>query len=308
MTGLLLACVAAYGVHLVYTSLAFGWRGVRPGPPVSPVSSGVDRRPRAVGQRAVARAGGSGPVRELLALSALSGVIVGVAGWALFGGTLPPVAAGLAGIAFPAASARGRAVRRRRSAQESWPHLIEEIRIRTTTLGRSIPQALFDAARAAPPELQGAFAEARREWLLSTDLARALDVLRERLADPTADAVCETLLVAHQIGGGDLDRVLVALVDDRTMDLQGRKDAQSRQAGARFARSFTVVVPLGMALVGLSIGQGRAAYATPTGQALVVLGLAVMAGCWMWAGWIMRLPEERRVFGPGPTGRPGVVR
>jgi tight adherence protein B len=87
------------------------------------------------------------------------------------------------------------------------------------------------------------------------------------------------------------------------MDLQGRKDAQSRQAGARFARSFTVVVPLGMAMVGLSIGQGRAAYGTPTGQGLVVVGLLVMVVCWIWAGRIMRLPEERRVFGSSASDR-----
>jgi tight adherence protein B len=298
MTGLLFAFAAAYGMHLLYTSLAFGWKGVRPGPPVVSGPATRSERPSVQLQRRIERAGIVGPRGELLGLVVLVGGFAGALGWAVFGGVLPPLAFGMAGSVVPIASARSRVARRRRLAQESWPRLIEEIRIRATTLGRSIPQALFDAARAAPPELQGAFAEARREWLLATDLERALEVLRSRLADPTADAVCETLLVAHQIGGGDLDRVLHALVDDRIMDLQGRKDAQSRQAGARFARGFTVLVPLGMALVGLSMGQGRAAYATPMGQTLVLIGLAVMAGCWVWAGRIMQLPDERRVFGP----------
>jgi tight adherence protein B len=52
-----------------------------------------------------------------------------------------------------------------------------------------------------------------------------------------------------------------------------------------------------MTLAGLSIGTGRAAYQTPVGQVLVVIGLAAMAGCWLWAGRLMRLPEEQRVFG-----------
>jgi tight adherence protein B len=295
MTGLIIALVAAYGVHLVYTSVALGWVGVRPGPPL-PGRVDPGGRPGAVMRRQLERLAGAGPLGELVALSALAGGVGAAVGWFLFGGVLPPLAIAAAGALVPVASARGRNARRRRLAQESWPRIIEEIRIRATTLGRSVPQALFDAGRAAPPVLQPAFAEARREWLLSTDLERALDVLRDQLADPTADAVCETLLVAHQIGGGDLDRVLQALVDDRIMDLQGRKDAQSGQAGARFARSFTVVVPLGMALVGLSIGQGRASYGTPIGQLLVVVGLSVMAGCWAWAGRIMQVPPERRVF------------
>jgi tight adherence protein B len=216
--------------------------------------------------------------------------------WTLFGGVLPPMAGGAFAAAFPVAAARRRRTARREQARDAWPRLIEEIRITTTTLGRSIPQALFEVGRRAPDEMRPAFEAAHREWLLSTDFERTVGVLESRLADATADTVCETLLVAHAIGGNDVDRALTALIEDRIMDLQGRKDARSRQAGARFARRFVLLVPLGMALVGLSIGEGRAAYATPDGQLLVLVGLALMALCWAWAGQIMRLPEEQRVF------------
>ena len=50
------------------------------------------------------------------------------------------------------------------------------------------------------------------------------------------------------------------------------------------------------AVAGLSIGTGREAYQTVLGQALVALGLAVVVGCWLWAGRIMVVPEEERVF------------
>jgi tight adherence protein B len=56
-----------------------------------------------------------------------------------------------------------------------------------------------------------------------------------------------------------------------------------------------------MALVGLSIGEGRAAYQEASGQALVLLALALMAACWMWASHIMRLPQEQRVFMPAAS-------
>jgi tight adherence protein B len=104
------------------------------------------------------------------------------------------------------------------------------------------------------------------------------------------------LLVAYEIGGTELDRRLTALAEDRVQDVQGRKDARAKQAGVRFARRFVLVVPLGMSLAGLSIGTGRRAYETPMGQLLVVVGLAFVAGCWVWAGRLMRLPEEQRVF------------
>lgn len=279
MTALVLAMVGAYGVHLLYTSAAMGWRGVAPGPASARVRRPLPSVPR-----------------DLVAVTAVLGLVGAAFGWTLFGGVVPPLAIGAAVGSVPVVSARARSERRRALAREAWPRLIEEIRIKTTSLGRSIPQALLDVGAHAPAELQPAFEQARREWLLSTDFERTLDVLRAQLQDATADAVCETLLVAHQIGGNDVDRCLGALIDDRVMDLQGRKDAASRQAGARFARSFTLVVPLAMALIGMSIGQGRSAYASATGQVLVVVAVALMGACWLWAGRIMRLPQDQRVF------------
>jgi tight adherence protein B len=121
-------------------------------------------------------------------------------------------------------------------------------------------------------------------------------VLKAGLADPTADAACETLLVAHEVGGTDLDRRLDALIEDRVIDVQGRKDARSKQAGVRFARRFVLLVPVGMALVGMTVGNGRAAYGTPWGQVMVAVGIACIVACWLWAGRLLALPEEERVF------------
>jgi len=55
-------------------------------------------------------------------------------------------------------------------------------------------------------------------------------------------------------------------------------------------------VPFGMALAGLSIGNGRSAYQSPLGQSGVVAAVVMVIGCWLWSGRIMRLPEEERVF------------
>ena len=78
--------------------------------------------------------------------------------------------------------------------------------------------------------------------------------------------------------------------------MQGRKDARARQAGVRFARRFVLIVPLGMALAGMSVGNGRQAYEEPQGQAVVLVAMAMTGGCWAWASRILRLPDEERVF------------
>lgn len=292
MTGLLLALCAATGVFYLYTAWGFGWRGLRLGPVPA---RGVRRRPGA-GDWLVQAGLAEVDPRQFGAVTVVLAVSGAALGFALFGGPLPAVALALCLGATPLASYRVRRAQRRAAAQQSWPRIIEEIRILTSSLGRSVPQALFEAGERAPASLRPAFDAAQREWLLSTDFERTVRVLKAGLADPTADAACETLLVAHEVGGADLDRRLEAPVDDRVIDVQGRKDARSKQAGVRFARSFVLLVPLGMALVGMSIGSGRQAYATPWGQMMVVVGIGAVVVCWAWAGRLLALPEEERVF------------
>lgn len=292
MGALLIAAVGAYGVYLLYTSLAFGWRGRLSEPGFAKRQT---RRRRARDWMAQAGLNGVRPA-ELATVMAVLFLVSATATYSLFGGILPAAVAGAFASSAPIASYRARRARIRDEAREAWPRLIEEIRLQTTSRGRSIPQALLEVGRRGPEDLRPAFAAAEREWSISTDFGRTVGVLKDRLADPTADAACETLLVAHEVGGSDVDRRLAALVEDRIQDLEGRKDARAKQAGVRFARRFVLLVPAGMAIAGLSIGTGRAAYQTPLGQVFVVAGLAVVVGCWLWAGRLLRLPTEERVF------------
>jgi len=231
----------------------------------------------------------------VVATLAVVGTLVG---YLLFAGVLPALMIGGFAGSTPIAAYRHRRQARRRAAQDGWPRMIEEIRLLTGSVGRSIPQALFEVGRHGPDELRPAFAAAHREWLLSTDFGRTVDVLKSQLADPTADATLETLLIAHDLGGADVGRRLEALAEDRRRDTHDRKDARAKQAGARFARRFVLIVPLGMALVGMSVGTGREAYQSGLGQVTVVVALALVLACWLWAGHIMRLPDEERVFQP----------
>jgi len=257
-TALVLAVVGAYGVHLVYSALALGWTGVGPGPRVARARA----RPGRGVRDWLAQAGlDDVPPVEFGAVVAVLVVLGAAFGFAIFGSVVPAVCLGAFAGSFPIAAYRNRRRVRRAIAQEAWPRMIEEIRILTRSLGRSVPQALFEVGGRGPEELRPAFAAAHREWLISTDFARTVRVLK-----------------------------------DRTQDVQGRKDARAKQAGVRFARRFVLIVPLGMAAAGVSVGEGRAAYQTPGGQLAVVIGIALTVACWWWAGTIMRIPEEERVF------------
>lgn len=292
MVALLLTAAGAYGVFLIYTSVAFGWRGIR----AVPVRDDASLRRRRVDEWRAQAGLADVPTRQLGTAASVLFLGGAVVAFAIFGGIVPAILAGGFAATFPMAAYQQRRKARAETAHEAWPRLIEEMRILTGNAGRSIPQALFEAGASAPAELGPAFAAAHREWLISTDFERTMAVLKEQLADATADAVCETLLIAHDLGGTDVDRRLDDLAQDRRLDAQYRKDVRARQAGVRFARRFVLIVPLGMAFAGLSVGNGRAAYETPTGQLAVAVALGMVVLCWVWAGRIMRLPDEERVF------------
>ncbi len=292
MAAVLVAVAGAAGVFLLYTSIVLGWRGLG----VGPASTTRRHRPHRA-QQWLAQAGlDDVQPSEFLWVMALLFVLGTGLTFVLFGSPLPAVAVGAFAATYPVASYRARRRRRRRAAAEAWPRMIEEIALLTGSLGRSVPQALFEVGRRGPDEMRAAFEAATRHWLVTTDFPASLSVLKAGLADATADAACETLLVAHEVGGSDVQRRLAALVEDRTADVQGRKDAASRQAGVRFARRFVLFVPIGMALTGLSIGDGRAAYSTAFGQLAAVAAVAMVVACWLWSARLLRLPEEDRVF------------
>lgn len=292
MIALLAAVLAGYGVHLLFTARVLRWGGLGPGP-----SAGPRIADRSWLTDWLAQAGLASVRTSELVLTLAAVFVAGCAVcFALFGSPLPALAGGALATSFPIAAFRQRRRARIVAAQDAWPRMIEELRLLTASVGRSLPQALFEVGASGPEAMRPAFSAAQREWMLTTDFERTLRVLREQLADPTCDATCETLLIAHELGGTGVDRRLADLAQDRRDDVAYRKDVRARQSGVRFARRFVLLVPLGMAAAGLSIGNGRAAYATPMGQAAVLGALVMIAVCWRWAGHMLRLPTERRVF------------
>jgi len=230
VTGLLIAVTGGYGVYLLYTAIVLEWRGFGPR---GVATAGPAWRRR--GEQWLTQAGlVDVRVPEFAAVMGVLFVAGAGFAFALFGSVVPAVVVGGFAASYPVASYRARRQRARRRAAEAWPRMIEEIALLSGSLGRSVPQALFEVGAGAPPEMRPAFAAAHREWLISTDFTRTVAVLKDGLADATADATVETLLVAHEVGGTDLDRRLGALVEDRITHLQGRKDAEARQAGVRF--------------------------------------------------------------------------
>ena len=293
MTVIVIGLVAGIGTHLLFTAITDRRsHSDTDRPSTSGLRLGFRKRLERTPIRILGLPQRSG--RAAFAASAGAFTIGGSICLLIFGTPTAALAGGLLSTALPIGALRRHHERRRTVARRNWPRAIEEIRVLTVSGGRSLPQALLEVGANGPVELRPAFVAARREWALTTDFERTLAVLRSEMDDPTCDAVCETVLIAHEVGGTGVDRRLADLAEDRRQDAHYREEVRARQAGVRFARRFVLIVPLGMAIAGLSVGTGREAYRTGFGQIAVAVGLALMAVCWVWAGRMLRLPQESR--------------
>ncbi|MCP2262955.1 type II secretion system F family protein [Promicromonospora thailandica] len=195
----------------------------------------------------------------------------------------------------PVVLVRARARRRRRALREVWPEVVDHL-ASGVRAGLSLPEALALLGRRGPAELREPFARFAHDYRTDGRFGDALDALKERLADPVADRIVEALRLTREVGGQDLGRLLRTLSGFLREDAATRGELEARQSwtvnGARVAVAGPWVV---LALLCTRPGTA-AAYDTPAGIAVLVVGGACALVAYRVMLRIGRLPAERRVL------------
>ncbi|MEX2533319.1 MAG: hypothetical protein WD360_05095 [Nitriliruptoraceae bacterium] len=237
-----------------------------------------------------------GAFRQVFLTASVLAVLSAMAAASIFGFGPVALLAAMLGAGGGTAASKRMGEQQNRLLRDTWPQLLDTVRVDLTLTQVPLGDALFGAARRLPRPLSSRFVRAEREWVNSVDLSRALAVLASDCDDPFTDVVCESLRTIAQVSARQMNRRLHDVATDLRITVRYAHDAQATLAGARFARRFVVIVPVVMALVGVWVGEGRAAYQTPTGQVVGGIALLVMLACWWWAGRLLKLPEPPRVF------------
>ena len=116
---------------------------------------------------------------------------------------------------------RMRARRRRAVMRDLWPDVVDNIGS-AVRAGLALPEALSQLTIRGPEELRPAFAAFAEDYRATGRFQECLDRLKERLSDPVADRLIESLRIAREVGGSDLGRLL------RTLSTFLREDARTR--------------------------------------------------------------------------------
>jgi tight adherence protein B len=190
-----------------------------------------------------------------------------------------------------------RRMRRRRQdvLREVWPDAIDNL-VSAVRAGMSLPEALSGLGERGPAELRPAFGRFAASFRVTGRFNECLDLLRNDLADPVADRVCETLRVAREVGGTDLGTVLRTQSELLRSDARTRAELETRQGWIVNAARLAVAAPW---LILLLLGSQSAtlhAYDTAGGALVLAIGAGVCALAYRLMLAIGRLPEDERVL------------
>ena len=207
------------------------------------------------------------------------------------------VAASFAAFAFFAPTMVLQRMRRRRQValRELWPEAVDNL-ASAVRAGMSLPEGLSALALRGPEPLRPAFARFSAAYRASGRFGECLDLLKDDLADPVGDRVCETMRVAREVGGSDLGTVLRTLSELLRSDARTRAELETRQGWVVNAARLAVAAPwLVLLLLGTQSTTLRA-YNSTGGAVLLAVGAGVCVVAYRIMLRIGKLPEEQRVL------------
>jgi tight adherence protein B len=190
-----------------------------------------------------------------------------------------------------------RRMRRKRlvALRELWPEAVDNL-ASAVRAGMSLPEGLSALAVRGPAELRPAFGRFATAYRASGRFGDCLDRLEADLADPVGDRVCETMRVAHEVGGSDVGSVLRMLSELLRSDARTRAELETRQGWIVNAARLAVAAPWVVLLLLGTRSTTLHAYDSGGGALLLVVGAVVCLIAYRMMLRIGRLPEDRRVL------------
>ena len=196
---------------------------------------------------------------------------------------------------LPVAVLRARHGRRARERREVWPDAIDNL-VSAVRAGMSLPDAVSALAERGPEALREPFGHFAAAYAASGRFGEALDLVKDELADPTADRVFEALRVTREVGGSDLGRTLRTLSAFLRDEHRVRRELEARQSWVIVAARLAFATPWFVLMLLATKPEAVAAYQRPAGALVIAVGAVLATAGYRLMLRIGRLPSEERVL------------
>ena len=218
----------------------------------------------------------------------------GLLGAAATGLPIVAVLSAILGGAAPSLIVRRRVHLARRRVRDAWPEAVDSL-VSSVRAGLSLPEAVSSLSTAGPAVLRPVFAAAAGEYRATGSFDSALDVLRDRAADPVADRVAAALRLAHEWGGTQVGEVLRTLSGMMREDARLRSEIRGRQSWTISAARMAVAAPWLTLLLLSTRTETVTAYATTAGAVILIGAAAASAIAYAVMARIALLPDMPRL-------------
>jgi tight adherence protein B len=227
--------------------------------------------------------------------SAVISVVTAAFVHGLIGVSALSAGAGIVGLWLPWLLIRWRANVRLRANRAMWPDVVDHL-VSAVRSGLALPDSVSALARVGPTQTRAAFAEFERDYRATGTFAACLDRLKQRLGDPVADRILETLRMAREVGGTELTAVLRGLAANLREEVAVRSEVEARQSWVVNAARLGVAAPWVVLILLASRPEAVRAYNSPTGAFVIGCGLVLSLIAYRLMIALGRLPEEKRWF------------
>lgn len=182
--------------------------------------------------------------------------------------------------------------------QESWPDGLRDL-VSSVRSGASLPSAIENLAAFGPEPLREAF-QGFDVYSRSLGVVPTLELVKDDIADPTADRVIEVLVLAYERGGAVVPDILNDLAEATTKDLWTLEEVRTQALEQKINSRVVFVLPW-IVLVAMTARSGafREFYSSPAGIAVVAIGGVMSLAGVVLASRLGAQREEPRVFGGG---------
>lgn len=179
--------------------------------------------------------------------------------------------------------------------QEAWPDGLRDL-LTSVLSGASLPTAIENLATFGPEPLREAF-QGFDVYSRSLGVVPALELVKDDIADPTADRVIEVLILAYERGGPVVPEILQDLAEATTRDLWTNEQIRTEALEQKINSRVVFVLPW-VVLVAMTARSGafREFYSSPAGLLVVVVGGVMSLLGVLIASRLGAQPSEHRVF------------
>lgn len=180
---------------------------------------------------------------------------------------------------------------RQKELQTYWPILLDQTRSTMLASRRALQYVIFDQGYLGSKFLAELILVGKKEFERSGDFTSALLNIKNKAGDPCTTEVCTALIAAIGASTAQIESQLTNIVTSITTRNELANEANSRLAGVRMARLFIILIPAGMALVGVSFAGSVKTFETPMALLQELTALFILSICWFASNLLMKFPK-----------------